>query len=92
MTKQLYVLFSSTPDREVVVEFTDPELVVLAELMADLSTVRDPKEFQRCWPGHNGCEPYAEGYDEYDEGFSAHESAVLSFAHTHGLETIEIPL
>lgn len=91
-TGELYLLFSSTDLQEVLVEFSDPELLVLAELIADTSTLRDRKEFLRRWPGHNGSEPFTQGYDEYAQGLSAKEERVLAFAQTHNLtaEVIEM--
>ena len=92
MTKRLYLLFSHNPLEEIYVEFSDDRLLTHAELIADDSTIRDRKEFLSNWPGHNGSEPYTEGYDEYAEGFSASETHVLAFARAAGIEPIRVPI
>lgn len=78
MTKD-NLLFAAEGETEYWVEFDQPELIVLAELIADTSTLKDSGEFYKLWAG--ACDVR----DVYLHQFSAGEDAVRLFAQTHNL-------
>lgn len=65
------------------VEIDDENLFLLAELIAEDSTVRDRKAFYKLYPGAPDCE------ELYEHEFAADYNRVREFADTHKL-AIEI--
>ncbi len=76
-----YLMFSSTEDREILVEFTNKDLALLAEIMADESTVRDLADFMWNWQGHDR-EIYCEAF------YVSNEKLVENFAKNYNLPIV----
>ena len=70
-------------ETEISVVMTDPDLLMIAELFCENSTVRDRKAFYKLYPG-------APDYEElYEHEFAAEYNRVREFANTYNL-AIEI--
>ena len=83
--KKPSLLFGTDDDTEteIWVEIDNENLFLLAELIADDSTVRDRKAFYKLYPGAPDCE------ELYEHEFAADYNSVREFADTHNL-SIEI--
>jgi hypothetical protein len=67
-------------ENEIWVEIDNENLFLLAELIAEDSTVRDRKAFYKLYPGAPDYE------DEYEHEFAADYNSVREFADTHKID------
>ena len=74
----VFLGFDEENQREIHIVLDDDRHLLLAELIADESTIRNRKEFIRDWPGHT----------EYDfkHGLAADYNRVRDFADTYNLK------
>ena len=66
-------------EREIWIEIDDDNLLLLAEMIADDSTIRDRQALYKKYPGAWDCE------DVYEHQFGADYNIVHRFADTHNL-------